>query len=237
MAEWRIGRGWSDRELAERIEAARGLPLNFTDPPEQMTAERGWNRYFSESVIAREPPGPPVPEGRFARGSVAVAAYYFSDPTIVTGHFDPAEPLLGRPMLLELKPLGVLHFLSGVVVAAVRDETGDERSVFGFRYDTLQGHIERGREWFLLTKEHATGEISFRIEAAWLPGEFPNWWSRVGFHTIGIRYQRVWHHRAHGRLHRLAHDPDLHPPTPEDGPLARTGPRVTFQRFGGRKHA
>ena len=28
-----------------------------------------------------------------------------------------------------------------------------------FRYDTLEGHIERGYEWFLLTKDHATGGI------------------------------------------------------------------------------
>ena len=29
------------------------------------------------------------------------------------------------------------------------------QSVFGFRYDTLEGHIEQGFEWFLLQKRHA----------------------------------------------------------------------------------
>ena len=38
-------------------------------------------------------------------------------------------------------------------------ESGPRRTgVFGFRYDTLEGHIERGVEWFLLTK--TTGEKS-----------------------------------------------------------------------------
>ena len=110
-----------------------------------------------------------------ARARVALAAYQFSNPDIVVAHFDPETALLHRRILLEIKVLG-LRYLCPAVVHRVRDEG----NVYGFRYDTLEGHIERGVEWFLLTKNEV-GEIRFRIEARWQRGRLPNWWSRVGF--------------------------------------------------------
>jgi uncharacterized protein (UPF0548 family) len=234
MAEWRIGRGWTEDELVERLEGLRARDRNFDAAEEEMTLDRGWNRYHSESVVALEPPGEPTSGGAFERGREAVAGYRFSDPAIVIGHFDPSAPLAGRDMLLEMIALRVLHYLGGVRVGAVRNEYGDRRSVFGFRYDTLAGHIERGSEWFLLRKEHGTGEISFRIEAGWRPGEFPNRWSRIGFRWAGPHYQRVWHHRAHGRLSRLLHADGDAVREPAPGRLAHQGPEVEFQRFAGR---
>jgi hypothetical protein len=77
-------------------------------------------------------------------------------------------------MLLELRAFRALHYLTGVVVwsgPGARPRAG--RHTFGFRYDTLEGHIERGSEWFLLNKDHASGEIAFRIEAAWQPATSP----------------------------------------------------------------
>ncbi len=124
-------------------------------------------------------------------------------------------------MLLELKVMG-FRFLSGVRVRKVREGVEHDTSHFGFRYDTLAGHIERGFEWFLLTKDHATGEIDFRIEAHWRLGDFPSWWSRLGFLVIGNRYRAIWRHRAPERLRRLAHQPEAEPiATP--GTLAHRG--------------
>ena len=179
--------------------------------------------------------GPVVAGGPFERGQQAVAGYSFSDPRIVIAHFDPEHALLGRRMLLELRALRVLHYLSGVVVGAVQDERDEERSVFGFRYDTLEGHLEAGAEWFLLTKQHATGEIRFRIEASWRPGQFPNLWSRLGFYLLGPIYQEIWHRRAHAYLARLLRDPDA--PAPEDGPgrLVHSPPKVVFERTRGKR--
>jgi uncharacterized protein (UPF0548 family) len=222
VAEWRVGRGWSEQELERRIAALRDVPRNF-DPEEPKTPENGWSRHGSETVVAREPAGPPRPGGAFERGRVAVARYEFSDPRIVEAHFDPDVPLAERRMLLELKPL-VLHFLAGAVIGQVRDRRTEAETVFGFRYDTLVGHVESGWEWFLLTKSHATGEIRFRIEADWRPGDFPNWWSRVGFAALGIHYQRRWTRRAHARLRSLLEE---HRPVPRpDRNLLHEGPRT-----------
>ena len=199
--DWRFIRGWSEAELEAGLEARRGLDLNF-DLAAQKSPEEGWRRYAAETVVARERGGPPEAGGSFQRAWEAVTRYEFSDPAIVTGHFDPEEPLEGRTMLLELKALG-FRFLAGTRVGATRRETTDHQTIRGYRYDTLRGHVESGWEWFLLTKSHATGEVRFRIEAEWRPGDFPTWWSRLGFSLLGRRYQRRWARRAHERLRRI----------------------------------
>ena len=201
MADWRFLTGWSDAELERRLEARRGLTLNF-DPDAAERQDPGWRRYATETTVGMEGPGPPEPGGPFERAWEAVVRYEFSEPEIVTGHFDPDEALYGRVMLLELKAMG-FRFLAGTRVGAIRDESSDHQTVRGYRYDTLAGHIEAGREWFLLTKSHATGEIRFRIAAQWRPGDFPNAWSRIGFKLIGRRYQRRWVRRAHERMRRI----------------------------------
>jgi uncharacterized protein (UPF0548 family) len=230
MTEYRIGRGWDEAELKERLGHVLTLERNFDTPIDEMSLETGWNHYYSQAVVGSEAPGPPVGDGPFERGQKAVANYWFSDPQIVIGHFDPHMPLHGRPMLLEMRAMRMLRYLGGVVVAETRWDQDEEETVFGFRYDTLEGHIERGYEWFLLTKDHASGKIRFRIEAYWKPGQFPNLWSRIGFRVAGPHYQRKWHQEAHAILSRLMRDPDLRIPDSGKGRLVHTIPEVTFNR-------
>lgn len=199
MAEWRILRGWSDEELRARLTALAGVARNFDEHPDSLRADDVWRYYRSQAQVGIERAGPPEPGGAFERMRPAVASYRFSDPDIVKGHFDPEAPLLGRRMLLELRPL-MLRYLCGVVVGAQRADTTDAHTLWGFRYETLPGHLEAGAEWFLLEKDHGTGVITFRIEAHWKPGQFPNWWSRVGFEVLAPRYQRRWHREAQRRL-------------------------------------
>jgi uncharacterized protein (UPF0548 family) len=139
-----------------------------------------------------------------ARQNSARKNYQFSDPRIVVAHFDPGTPLLGRLLLLEIK-VWRLHYLNGVVIGDVRNDNAGGTTTFGFRYDTLEGHLECGSEWFTLRKDHASGTVRHRIEAAYREGAFPNWWSRVGFKLFAERLQRLWHYRAQERLYLLAH--------------------------------
>jgi uncharacterized protein (UPF0548 family) len=221
MALWRFGVGWSDREMRDYLGALRDRPVNFDVPIESMTRDRGWTIDGDKASLGVEPEGPPVADGLYTRARQAIINYDFSDPRIVVGHFDPVAPLVGRDMLLELKVLG-LRFLGGVRVKEVREEVEHDTTLFGFRYDTLEGHIERGFEWFLLTKDHTSGDVHFRIEAHWQMGTFPNWWSRIGFRVLGEHYRTFWRHRAPERLRRIARQPTTVPIVAE-GALAHRG--------------
>jgi len=234
MAEWRWGRTWSDVELQARLERAHALPPNLDDPDEWLTPERGWNQVHSTAVVAHERPGPPVDDGPYPRARALVEALEHSDPRIVIGHFRADTPLRGRVLLLELHAMG-FHFLSPVRIRQVRDERQATASVFGFQLETLAGHIESGREWFLLEKDHATGEVRFQIRAAWREGSFPGGWARLGFYLLGRRYQRAWHRLAHLRLRRLlaAHAAPAHPANlVHEGPALATEPVVFFSQRG-----
>ncbi len=223
MAEIRAARGWTRDELAERLAALADLPPSSPPVPlEQLDVDQGWRVERSEAVVGRELPGPPEAEGLFERAKQALHAYAFSDPTIVEAHFDPSEPLLGRHMLLELKVLG-LHYLCGVEVVDVKDERGDDTSAFGFRYDTLAGHLERGGEWFVVTKEHATGEIRLCITSRWRLGDMPNAWTRAGFRLLAPYYRGLWLRRAHERLRALLATPTFEL-RPGPAPIVDEGP-------------
>lgn len=225
MSEWRWLRGWSSDALRARLEALSAVGRNFDAADEEMDDAHGWHHYHSEAVIALEPVGNEC----FERARVGLASYQFSDPRIVVAHFDPAGPLLARRILLEIKVLG-LRYLSAALVTRVRDEGG----AYGFRYDTLEGHIERGMEWFLLTKNER-GEIRFRIEARWKHGDLPNWWSRLGFALLSGPYQRRWHRQAHRRLSRLAHYGSTARPPRDAAGLTHQGVDVTFTYHTKRK--
>jgi uncharacterized protein (UPF0548 family) len=224
VAEWRWRKGWSDEELAARLEAASRSRPSFSEEWEEMTPEHGWRHSFSEAMIGREPPGQPVAGGALERSWQAITLYEFSDPRIITAHFDPAGALLGRRMLLEAHVLG-LRYLGSVRVGAVREEEQDGETIRGFRYDTLEGHFESGSEWFLLAKEHRSGEVWFRIQAAWRPGQLPNGWSRFGFRVLARKYQRAWHRLAYLRLREIVGRHEL-PPLQEPGRLLHEGPEL-----------
>jgi uncharacterized membrane protein/uncharacterized protein (UPF0548 family) len=209
MAEIRALHRWSRDELADRLVALADLPRSVPPAPlHELDVDQGWRVEHSEAIVGRELPGSPAAEGLFERAKQALDTYAFSDPTIVEAHFDPASPLLGRRMLLELKVLG-LHYLCGVEVVDVKDDHDDHTSAFGFRYDTLAGHIERGGEWFVVTKDHATGEIRLCITSRWRLGDMPNAWTRAGFRVLAPYYRALWLRRAHERLRALLAKPTI----------------------------
>lgn len=200
MNDWRFGGSWTQAELQSALQKVLWLRPNFEARRiDEMTPDCGWNHVRSEAVIACEPPGPPLALGPFHRAKQALAGFDFSDPRIVTPHFEPGSPLKGRRVLLELKGAR-FHYLCPAHVAEVHDSDG----MFELCLETLEGHIEAGREWLRVTKDRVSGEIRFQIRAAWRAGDFPNAWSWFGFQLLGRRYQRAWHHLAHERLRQIA---------------------------------
>lgn len=231
MAEWRFGYGWSDEELKAKLASLKRVGHNFPYEGPESQAGPNWRRYYTENVIGHEKQGEVEPGGAFEIAWKAISEYQFSDPGIVVGHFDPKDPIEGRTMALEIKILG-LHYLCGVRIGATKQDKNEDETTFGFRYDTLEGHLEVGSEWFTLTKKHKTGEVFFRIAASWRPGVFPNWWSEVGFHLFSRRYQLAWHRLAYLRLRKIVGSggADL-VPVPYGDDLVHTGPDITDSKL------
>jgi len=220
-APWRFLLPWPSGYVKSFLSSLADRDRNFDADPAKITRENGWIVDGSDANLGQEPPGPPAEDGLFSHARQGIINYDFSDPRIVVGHFDAEAPLSHRNMVLEIKVLG-LRYLSGVRVEETRETQDERQSVFGYRYDTLEGHFERGYEWFLLTKDHTTGKVYFKIEAHWLPGLFPNWWSRLGFLLVGQHCRSLWRKRAPDRLKELAKKPVTKATSSPDG-LAHRG--------------
>jgi hypothetical protein len=123
-------------------------------------------------------------------------------------------------MLLEGRFLG-LRFLMGVRVTEVVDTDrrhGDER-VWGWAYDTLQGHLERGRMIYEVVKHRPSGRVEFvlrgRSQRADLGPVL-----RLGWSVFGRRTQLRFYRRCGEQLARLVSEAGTAPPTPQsDGDL------------------
>ena len=74
----------------------------------------------------------------------------------------------------------------------------------------------------MMMKEHENVEVRFRIEAHWMLGDFPNWWSRLGFRLVGERFRKAWRDRAPIRLRRISNR-EVEKPVAAPGHLAHRG--------------
>ena len=169
-------------------------------------AHPGWHVDRRRTTLAAEPPGPPVPDGPFEVARRAMADYEFADPALVRAVYSRAAPLEGRDMLLEGRFLW-LRFPMPVRVGGVVDcrEARDGRPVhrFGWYYQTLEGHLERGQMNYDLLKWADTGELEVRIRAYSTPGDIDNPIVRLGFAVFGRWVQLRFHDRAASRLRAL----------------------------------
>ncbi|MFE9749465.1 DUF1990 family protein [Saccharothrix saharensis] len=201
-------------EVGALLRALRGRGLNY-DPAE--VRRPSWTFDVHRHELGREAVGPPVEGGLWWRARSLVAAYEFSPPEIVRAYYEPGSELLGRDMLLQARLPG-LRFLMGVRVTDVRDETSDERTTWGWGYQTLEGHLERGRVDYGLVKHHATGQVEFVASSHSQLHPRAPWWMRWGWRWFGRRVQLRFYRRAGQRLRRLVHDPVAVAPTALERP-------------------
>lgn len=199
MTPWRIARGWSREEIAAALRAQADRPVSYAIDTLDASECPAWTVEHTREYVGQEPPGPPLPDGPFSRMRAGIAGYRFAHPRLTEGHFDAEAPLLGRDILVLIKPLFV-RLLAGLRVGAVLDETNDEESRFGFRLDTVAGHIMHGSEWMVVVKDHRSGAITMQIDVQWRPARLPTWWMAVGFRLIGRELQGRWRRLAARRL-------------------------------------
>jgi uncharacterized protein (UPF0548 family) len=190
------------------LAALRGVGLNFEPQPlDRYTPERGWHADALSQRLPGEPPGNPTPGGSWEIARCLIEDYRVADPALVRATWDPARPLLGREMLLELRLYRLVSVHAGVRVTRVWDEervlAGRETRAFGFEYATLAGHVEMGRMDYEVCKRLDDGAIEFRLHAHSRASADGPAWARLGFRLFGRREQVRFYLRCCDRIARL----------------------------------
>lgn len=191
-----------------RLAAYANAQVNYDyERQHEYTSATGWRLDDYTTDLPAEAPGPPAAAGSFAAAQDVLRRYAFPPPDLITGYFDPGQPLEKRVMVLRAHFL-VFNFYFGVRVSEVVDETarpgpaGPER-VWGYGYRTLEGHFERGQISFSVHKNLTTGAVQFRIHAVSQPGRIRNPFYWVGFKVFGRTLQRRFSHQSLVRMRRL----------------------------------
>jgi uncharacterized protein (UPF0548 family) len=173
-------------------------PLSLDDP--------GWKRDEYRQPLPGEPAGDPVDSGSWEIARRLMREYAFADPSRVQAIYDSGAPLEDRIMLLEIRFLG-LRFDAGVRVGGVHDEVRDVEGrrvrIWGWSYQTLEGHLEMGQMDFEVWKWLDSGDVEFRIYRRSKPAHISNPLVAVGFRIFGRREQVRFAHRACARMLRL----------------------------------
>ena len=185
------------------------------------TSNPGWHHDRLRHPLGAETPGPPVERGLWESACRLVHDYEFADPWIMHAYFRRHDELLGRNMLLEGRFL-FLRFPMGVRVDAVVDETREradgttERS-WGWSYQTLEHHLERGRLVYEVIKNLDSGVVEFVITGVSQRADITNPIIALGFTFFGRwtqwRFYRSAARKLEARVARVMAGGDI--PTPD----------------------
>ena len=246
---WLMGDSLKDAELVREqllgrvdegaaLDELPRLEINY-DParaPEagSKVVEGHWHVDSSATLIGREGPGPPEHAGAWELACHLVSEYEFADARILRGVYRQGSGLAGRDMLLEARFFG-LRFYVGVRITGVIDEeraTGDgPAQVWGWCYQTLEGHLEQGRLSYEVIKNLSTGRVTFRVAGYSRPAPIQNPVIRLGFWLFGRRTQERFYRNIQSRMADLVraaqHGRPLPAPTvrPDGIVLAPSGTR------------
>lgn len=139
----------------------RDRDINY-DPAE--VGPPGWKFDVHRHPLGIEPPGPPEPNGVWHIACGLVRDYEFTPPELIRAVYHHRDPLLGRNLLLEGR-FFALRFYMGVRITTVIDETrGDRERVWGWAYQTLEHHLERGQVSYEVVKHLRSGLVEFVAE-------------------------------------------------------------------------
>jgi len=169
-----------------------------------------WKHDLQRSDIAMERPGVPDARGPWETACRLVEAYEFCEPKLVRAVYRCDAPLRGRDMLLEAR-FFLLRFYMGVRITEVVDVEerdceqcalagGPGDRVWGWAYETLEGHLERGRMAYEVIKHQATGRVELVITAFSQGTRTVGPVTRLGWRIFGRRTQLRFYRACGVRL-------------------------------------
>ncbi|MCB0078311.1 MAG: DUF1990 family protein [Anaerolineales bacterium] len=214
-------------QYKDQLDALGDAHVNFDpDRSEEYRKDASWHFDEYEVELLSEPPGPPVKDGPWEMGQQVMRDYRFPDPKIITGIYYPESPLAERVMLLRARFM-FFTFYFGVKIGGVTDERRETEAgpaqIWGYNYQTLQGHFEKGQMNFAIWKYLDSGRVFFRIHAFSQQDRIPNLLYRAGFKVLGRPLQRYFAHQALKRMKRFV---------AEDVAAARSGKRKQKKEEG-----
>jgi hypothetical protein len=186
-----------------------GWAVNFdpVDLPKVATDPWHIDDYCTE--LPAEEPGEPEPGGSFEIAKELMTNYSFADPSMVRATWRKGAPLLGRSMLLEIRWFA-LRVHVAVRVSQIFDETrevdGRQVRIWGWAYQTLGDHLERGQMDYQVWKWLDTGRIEYRIHAVSVLDRIVNPVMNIGFRLIGRREQTLFARRCGERMTMLVEE-------------------------------
>lgn len=193
--------------LLDRIDPApvlaeqRQRRVNF----DATEVDDSWHHDESRARLGTEAPGEPEPNGVWQTACRLVAAYEMADPLLIRAVYDPSAPLHGRDMLLEGRFV-VLRFYMGVRITDVTDERRDDTKVWGWAYETLEGHLERGRMSYEVVKDESSGDVDLVITAYSKGSPSLGPVTRLGWKLFGRQAQVRFYRECGRRLARQVHE-------------------------------
>lgn len=197
----------SSRRTARRFAALGARRVNFDEATiEDRAAETGWHLDDMVEALPHEGSGPPAEGESWQVARQIMDSYQLADPGVVTAVYDEAAPLPGRDMLLRIRFMG-LRLRVGVRIGDVYEETQDlegrQVHVFGWSYDTLEGHFEQGRMHYELWKWLDSGDVEFHLKAISRPARTGPLFPRLGFRLFGRSHQLRFYRQVCRRIRRL----------------------------------
>lgn len=207
-------------DVAAALADLRSRTVNY-DParaPLDGRADGHWHVDSASTVLGHERPGPPVTGGAWQSACTLVRRYEFTDPRVVRAVYRLDDDLLGRDMLLEGRFFG-LRFYLGVRVTEVLDDTqgtGEQAErLWGWSYQTLEGHLEQGRLSYEVIKNLTSGEVRFRVSGYSRRAPIPSLVIRWGFRLFGRPTQLRFYRSVQQRLRDLVQAAGRGEPLPE----------------------
>lgn len=182
-----------DRLLARLAEISALEPTIDVAKRDSYTVTNGWHVDAREIALPAETVGPVAPDGSFAAASRILLEYAFPPARLIRGRFNPQVPLAERTMLLTAKFLWMTFELPVRVTRVLDDVRATDRGPeqrWGYSYQTLAGHLERGEITFEVAKLLDSGAVHFRINSFSQTGHIANVIHRIGFRMVGRRLQR-----------------------------------------------
>ncbi len=130
------------------------------------------------AIVAKEPPGDPLPDGPFRRVATAIGEYRIFPTTIGDRVLERSPVQVGDTVGLSYRLLPGLRMFIASRVIDVFDERTATGWKAGFTYRTLAGHPELGEETFAVEKNRDSGNVTASLTAWSRPG---HWLTRIGY--------------------------------------------------------